>query len=360
MQSKHGYADHGMETMPLEKLKDLQLTKLKKMVRFAYENNAIYRKAFETHGVSPDMIRNLSDLARFPILTKEDLVRHFPYGFLTVPENQIAKVFLSGGTTGKPITMYYTREDYAELVKFASRLFPAAGLVPPEDGKTGDRILHLLPQGSHIIDCFIDGARSIGLMVIPAHFGYNEPARHLEVIRDFGITALNIAPTGAKGSNLAGLLEVDEEGIIEKYIKTIIYAGAPMPPEMRKDLLSMGKNVLGAYGSTEIGGIGYQSINCGEIEPGSFHVFGDLTLIEIVDDDGLPLEPGQRGYLLVTTLGWDNFAGCAVPIIRYRIGDMCTLIEGVECACGRTPQYIVKPQRVEDLPRMEKGCAGEF
>ncbi len=354
------YVNKDLETMGLDKVKELQLEKLRKMVKFAYENNEVYREAFDKKGVKPETLDSLDDLAKFPILTKEHLVKHFPYGFLSVPKNEIQKIFMSGGTTGKPITIFYSAADYDEVSDTASRMYPAAGLMPHGKNKEGDIIYHALPMGSHIIQCFVDGASKLGIPIIPPHFKYDEPEKHLEAIKDFGVTALTIAPIGQKGTNLQGLLEADEEGIIDNKIKTIIYLGAPMPPEMAKDLIKKGKTIIGGYGSTEIGGIGYQSKDCSGIPPGTFHVFSDRTLVEIVDDDGNSLKPGQRGYILATSLGGDEFAGRATPIIRYRTGDEVTLMEGPECGCGRTPLYVSKPKRIEDFSRMDKSCAGEF
>ncbi|MDD5086718.1 MAG: AMP-binding protein [Candidatus Nanoarchaeia archaeon] len=354
------YVNKDLETMSLDKVKELQLEKLRKMVKFAYENNEVYKEAFDKKGVKTETLDSLDDLAKFPILTKEHLVKHFPYGFLSMPKNQIKKIYMSGGTTGKPIAIFYSAADNNEIIDVASRIYPAAGVLPPDENNKGDVLYHLLPMGSHIVNCFMDAASTLGIPVIPAHFSYNEPEKHLEVIKDFGVTALNIAPVGKKGSNLQGLLEVDEERIIDNNIKTILYAGAPMPIDMMKDLMKKGKTVLGVYGGTEIGGIGIQSKYCSGIPPGTFHVWGDRTLVEIVDDDGKPLKPGQRGYMIVTALGGDEFAGRATPIIRYRTGDEVTLMEGPECGCGRTPLYVSKPKRIEDFSRMDKSCAGEF
>jgi phenylacetate-coenzyme A ligase PaaK-like adenylate-forming protein len=62
-------------------------------------------------GVHPDDLRHLSDLARFPTMSKKDLRDNYPFGLLAVPKDQVVRVHASSGTTGKPTVVGYTAND---------------------------------------------------------------------------------------------------------------------------------------------------------------------------------------------------------------------------------------------------------
>jgi phenylacetate-CoA ligase len=81
--------------------------------------------------------------------------------------------------------------------------------------------------------------------------------------------------------------------------------------------------VTDAYSAAESG---YLALQCPEYE--HYHVQSEGVLIEILNDDGKPSQPGEIGRLLLTTL--TNYA---MPLIRYEIGDYAEV--GEQCACGR-------------------------
>jgi phenylacetate-CoA ligase len=355
-----GFFDREIETLPLAAMKELQFRKLREMVRYAYANNAAYRRMYEATNVKPDDLRSLEDLARFPIVRKETVVSLYPWGMLSDGlEAKIAKVFLSGGTTGSPVVVAYTHREYAWMVECAARIFPAAGALPAGVAGSTGVLGHFLPMGSHVAQALYDGAALAGCLVVPVHFSYEEEEKHLKMIADFGIRVLAIAPVGAKGANLQSLLEADRNEIIIRKVDTILSIGAPMPEGMKKELQSLGKTVLPAYGSTEIGSIGYLSRHC-TLPAGAYHVHADNTLIEIVDDNGNPVPPGTRGYVVATALGEAALEERAMPMIRYLLGDEASLQEGETCACGRTPIVLVDPKRVLDLSRIQKSCAAKW
>ena len=76
--------DEKIETMSLKDLKELQLKRLKKVIKHAYENNEIYHKKFDSAGIKPDDIKSLDDLEKIPFLTKDELRHYYPFGLLFV------------------------------------------------------------------------------------------------------------------------------------------------------------------------------------------------------------------------------------------------------------------------------------
>jgi phenylacetate-CoA ligase len=108
-------------------LESLQLERLRATLRHAYANNASYQRKFAAAGVRPDDLRSLRDLARFPFTTKADLRETYPFGFFSVPMDQVVRIHASSGTTGKPTVVGYTKNDLAAWSGLVARSIRAAG-----------------------------------------------------------------------------------------------------------------------------------------------------------------------------------------------------------------------------------------
>ena len=83
------------ETLPREVLEALQLKRLKQVVQRVYHTVGFYRKAFDKAGVTPDDIKSLDDLRRFPFTTKQDLRENYPFGMFAVPMSSIVRLHAS-------------------------------------------------------------------------------------------------------------------------------------------------------------------------------------------------------------------------------------------------------------------------
>jgi phenylacetate-CoA ligase len=80
------------------------------------------------------------------------------------------------------------------------------------------------------------------------------------------------------------------------------------------------------------------------------HVFADRRLVEILDDAGRPVGPGEAGSVVVT-----DFRNRVFPFIRYRLGDRARWKQGA-CACGVTfPQLDPVRGRSTDALRFPSG-----
>ena len=86
----------------IEDLKSLQLRLLQKQLNRVYENSRFYRSKFEKAGIEPSNIKSLQDIAKIPLITREELEQNFR-DILAVPYSEIATVRLSSGTTGNPL-----------------------------------------------------------------------------------------------------------------------------------------------------------------------------------------------------------------------------------------------------------------
>ena len=113
--------------MPREKLRELQLERLKWSVKYCYDNVPFYHKRLTEAGVLPEKIKTLSDVQYIPFTTKDDLRDNYPFGLFAVPMEQIVRIHASSGTTGKPTVVGYTREDLENWAERVARVTYAAG-----------------------------------------------------------------------------------------------------------------------------------------------------------------------------------------------------------------------------------------
>src|SRR6266481_3095033 len=169
-------------------LESLQLQRLRATLRHAYANNASYRRKFSAAGVHPDDLRSLSDLAQFPFTTKADLREAYPFGFFSVPMDQVARIHASSGTTGKPTVVGYTKNDLAAWSGLVARSIMAAG------GRAGMKVhiaygygLFTGGLGAHY------GAEAAGCTVIPMSGGQTE--RQVQLICDFAPQIIMVTPS---------------------------------------------------------------------------------------------------------------------------------------------------------------------
>src|SRR4051794_3422776 len=79
------------ERMGVDELRALQLERLRRTLRHAYEHVPHYRRSFDAAGVHPDDCRELADLARFPTTSKADLRDNYPFGMFAVPREQVRR-----------------------------------------------------------------------------------------------------------------------------------------------------------------------------------------------------------------------------------------------------------------------------
>ena len=95
--------------------------------------------------------------------------------------------------------------------------------------------------------------------------------------------------------------------------------------------------------------LGYIALQCPEFE--HYHIQSETNLVEILDDEGQPCEPGQVGRIVCTPL--HEFA---MPLIRYENGDHAEV--GPPCPCGRGLPVITRilgrTQQMLTLPSGEK------
>ncbi|MCQ1955435.1 phenylacetate--CoA ligase [Arthrobacter sp. zg-Y826] len=303
------------ELMSRDELEALQLTRLKQTLAYAYDRVPLYRRKFDDGGVHPSDLRELSDLARFPYTTKEDLRSTYPFGMFAVPQQQVARIHASSGTTGRPTVVGYTAGDLERWSSLVARSLRASGV------KQGYKVhnaygygLFTGGLGAHF------GAERLGCTVIPVSGGQTE--RQVQLIVDFEPDTILCTPTYllaiADGMAAAG---IDPRSTS---LKNAVLGAEPWTEEMRHELETlMDLDACDIYGLSEVMGPGVAG-ECVESKDGS-HIWEDHFLPEIIDpfDETRVLGDGEPGELVFTSLTKE-----ALPIIRYRTHDLTRLLPG--------------------------------
>ena len=302
------------ERLTERELRALQLERLRASVIHAYQHNPVYRRKFDTAGVSPSDLRSLTDLARFPFTTKQDLRGAYPFGFFAVPRNQIVRVHASSGTTGKPTVVGYTKEDIDTWAGLVARSIKAAG------GTAGMKVhvaygygLFTGGLGAHY------GAERFGCTVIPMSGGQTE--RQVQLILDFEPDIIMVTP-----SYMLSLLdEFHRRGIDARScsIKIGIFGAEPWTEAMRREIEDhFALSAVDIYGLSEVIGPGVAQ-EYGSTKDGPT-IWEDHFYPEIIDpNSGEVLPDGSEGELVFTSLTKE-----AMPVVRYRTRDLTRLLSG--------------------------------
>lgn len=321
-----GYWDPQIERMPVKDLQMLQLDRLKAMARYVYDHSEFYRQRFNEANVRPDDIKELSDVTKLPFTRKVDLRNTYPTGMFCLPKNWVVRYHVSSGTTGKPTVVGYTQGDIQTWTESLARALTSIGLGRADTVQVGYGYgLFTGGLGLHY------GAERIGGAVVPTGTGNTE--RQIELMQDLESTAIACTP-----SYFLHMIEVAERmGISirdDTKLKTGVFGAEPWSDETRKRIEeATGIKAYDIYGTSEISGP--LCTEC-HMQQG-IHMWADMFLIEIIDPaTGEQVEDGERGELVVTTLNkW------ALPLIRYRIGDL-TVKDSEPCECGRTHPRIMR------------------
>ena len=322
--------DKTTETLHGEKLKTLQLKRLKKTIRDS-QNVGFYKKCLADAHVRPDDIRTLEDIEKIPFTKKQDLRNGYPFGFFAVPLKKVVRIHTTSGTTGKPTVVGYTQNDLDAWADLIARNMTMVGVT--EDDIFQNMVNYGMFTGGL---GFHYGAEKIGMTVIPSATGNTR--RQIEMIQDFGVTTIHCTPSYAMH-----LSEVAEEMHASlDSLKTGIFGAEPWSETMRSSLEErLGVTAFDSYGLSELFGPGV-AFECPERD--GLHIWHDAYLVEIIDPEtGEQLGDGERGELVVTPLVKE-----AMPLLRYRTGDITMKLED-GCLCTRGQKISRITGRSDDM-----------
>jgi phenylacetate-CoA ligase len=134
-QDARSYIWDEVEILPRREMEKLQLKRLRAGIDRVSKAVPFYKSKLSKTGVTADSIRSLEDLDRLPFTTKADLRDNYPFDLLAVPMKEVIRLHASGGTTGKPTIVAYTRNDITLWSDLMARTYAAAGV-------TEDDVVH--------------------------------------------------------------------------------------------------------------------------------------------------------------------------------------------------------------------------
>ncbi|HJQ02694.1 MAG TPA: phenylacetate--CoA ligase PaaK [Jatrophihabitans sp.] len=337
-----------IETASRDEIAALQLDRMQWSLQHAYDNVAHYRAAFDAAGVHPTDLRELTDLARFPLTSKEDLRQNYPYGMFAVPVEQVSRIHASSGTTGRPTVVGYTAADLDVWSQLVARSLHAAGVRP------GDKVhvaygygLFTGGLGAHY------GAERLGCTVIPVSGGMTE--RQIQLITDLAPDVIMVTP-----SYMLTIIDAMRRAGLDPAqcsLRTGVFGAEPWTEQMRAELeQQLDIDAVDIYGLSEVMGPGVAQ-ECLATKDG-LHLWEDHFYPEVVDPiTGELLPDGAEGELVFTSLTKQ-----AMPVIRYRTRDLTRLLPGtarsmrrMQRISGRNDDMIILrgvnlfPTQIEEL-----------
>jgi len=309
------------ETLPRLELEKLQTERLKETVARVYGVVPFYQQKFKEMGIVPEDIKSIKDISKLPFTKKQDLRDNYPFGMFAVNQDAVVRIHSSSGTTGKPTVVGYTKSDMDVWNEVMARVFTMSG-VNSEDTVHNAYGYGLFTGGLGVHN----GAETVGATVVPSSGGFT--SRQLLLMKDFNSTVLTSTPSFA--------LHMAETAVSEGYdlkkdfkLKCGIFGAEPTSVGLKEEVARVWDiDYYEIYGLSEIIGPGVSNSCC---ESRDLHIFEDHFYPEIVDPEtGEVLPYGEKGELVITSLTKQ-----ALPIIRYRTGDI-TSLDKTPCKCGRT------------------------
>jgi phenylacetate-coenzyme A ligase PaaK-like adenylate-forming protein len=322
------------ETWSATQIRQYQLSALRRTLDHALRSAPYY-----AHYSSVE-IRSLDDLRRFPILTRDAaLANQENLLAQDVPPRERIRAGTTG-TTGASLQVAYTEQLARENWAFLLRQWAWAGLRPRRPRVTfqGARVVpperreppfwtYNLPERQILASIF--------------HLSQSTADVYLEFLKRHRGKILEGFP-----SVLGILADFALTRGVQVPMRAVFTSGEPLYPSNRSKIEEVfGARIFDSYGMTEYCGL------IQECEAGRMHLAPEYGYLEILDDAGNPVEPGEEGHFV-----WTGFLNRAMPLIRYRIGDRGRWEDSGPCPCGRAfPQVVPTITRESDILRCPDG-----
>lgn len=296
-----------------DSLEAVQLQRLRRQVKRAWEKSPFYRERLSSIGFEPGDLKSLDDLRRLPVLTKSELQSAGTDVFCSDIDVDDCIWMKTSGSSGSPLSLPFTKQDKSHRVLKELRALMAHGY------KFTDRmIIFVEPR------CLVEKKnvlQKLGLLrrdYISIFADLSDQIAKIKALRPqviYGYTSS---------------LRIIAESLVRSHFplpvpKVLMTAAELLDPAARKLLKDgFGSEPADFYGSMEFGWIGWQ---CPERR--GYHINSDCLIVECLKD-GQPAMDGEEGELVITNLYSD-----AAPLIRYSSGDT-GILSSEKCRCGRS------------------------
>lgn len=291
-----------------------QLNALNELIREIYPSNSFYAERLEAAG-GTNGFESLEDFSRsFPFTTKAELADDFekypPYGSkLTYPEERYVRFHQTSGTSGSSMPWLDTAEDWDWILGNWKAVWKGCG------AKAGDVALFPFSFGPFLgFWAAFESGSQLGIRCLPS--GGQSSADRLRMIQRHKPNWLCCTPTYAL--RLAEVARQEGVDLATCSVRNIVVAGEPggSVPEVRARIESAwpGARLHDHHGMTEVGPVTYSDLENRNL----LRIVHSSYFAEVIDSKtGEPVELGQTGELVLTTLG-----RVGSPLLRYRTGDL--------------------------------------
>jgi phenylacetate-CoA ligase len=310
------------ESFSLLEWQEYQTVQLRRLLLTAFNDVPYYQGIFQSLGIDRSQLQEfrLQNLSNLPILGKET-VRSMAEKLLTkcIPVKALNQYYTSG-TTGTPLAIYYSKDmDYQVQAAYEVRIRHWAGVNQQMSrAMIGGRLI--VPQAN----------------AHPPFWRYNFVERQL-YLSAFHISSTNISDyvqalnhfkpqyyVGYASSYYFLAQIIKELNLVVHRPIAVLTSSDKLTDEMRKVIQEVFQApVFDGYSGLEA------CCQISECEHHYMHISPDVGIIELLDENGYPVVPGEVGEIVAT--GLLNFAQ---PLVRYRTGDMASLSDE-SCSCGR-------------------------
>jgi phenylacetate-CoA ligase len=333
------------ERWPRERLERHQQKRLNALVRYAVEHSPFYRERFAglldagpvELGALPmldrqTMMERFDELVTDRRLRRDALLSHLDgldHDALYLGEH---RVMTTSGSSGSKGLFVYDRRAWAEALAQFFRFNAIAGVRPRLPRLRiaaigGGAPTHMSRRGAATLAVGIHRLLSLSV-TMPL-------SRLVQELNEFQPDYLNAYPSIA-----VPLAEEQQAGRLRIAPEVLSTSSELRTPEATDRIVAaFGVRPFDLYATTE----GLWGCSCEQ--HAGIHLFEDLTIVENVDEEGRPVEPGERGARLLVT----NLFNRAQPLIRFELSDVIT-IDREPCPCGRTLRRIeVIDGRADDV-----------
>ena len=307
-----------VETMPLERLHKLQEKKLQYAVEWAYDKTSFYRGLFDSAGIKPSDISTIDDLTKIPFTMDIEVATDIPLkDRIAVSDEEIHMYHSTSGTVGAVVPIPFTHKDEEAFLKEGEARARWTMGVRPSD------VVQVLTR----FDCCSLGYRELGAASVLMSAGRYNTDHQIHLTKEAGVTVIEHMPSFL----LSYFERMEELGIKVGGTKLRMASGVGegWAKSYKKKVESrFGIPFMTLYGAVEISP--FFASEC-EARNG-MHINADQGILEVIDPEtGLPLPEGEEGEIVVTM-----FQREAMPLIRYRVGDIGSIMPYELCPCGRT------------------------
>jgi len=309
-----------------KRLEEYQLAKLRELMDYVQTRSSFYKSKLGAEGSR--IVESLDDLADLPFLTAGELISRGEE-MICVPQSRVARVITisTSGTAGQPKRLFFSESDLELCLDFF-----AHGMLTMVE--KGDRVEIHLPGNSP--DGVVDLLRT-GLKRAQVDSVWRDPAGPQNIPEGDCLVGMP--------ANLYQLAQIYPEARPKSVLLCADYVPESIIEALKKIWMT---NVFTHYGSTESGQGG--GVECAAHD--GYHIREADLLIEIIDPvTRRPVPPGAVGEIVLTTLTRQ-----AMPLIRYRTGDMASRIDS-PCACGSNLSRLGKAMgRFDNVIKMKSGA----